>query len=192
MRYGRSWLVSDLYPTVADRSERDVARGENRTFVAYDTNGSLEVAALQTVGAVSSPSLDQLLGLAQELSQKEPSNLAVLDRQSEEQIVAAILEFDLPNVDRVAFLAQLGCKSRRIATLKASCELRTEAVEHRRGDMCLEGRVPFSDECTPRPALGRRKHFLKRCFDIWRCLSPPDLRCDTQEKRKAKKNPPRS
>jgi hypothetical protein len=136
--------------------------------------------------------LDQLLSLAQQLSQKKTSDFAVLDRQSEEQIVAAILEFELPNVHRETFLVQLGYKSRRIAMLKARCELRTEAVEHRRGDIGLEGRVPFSDECTPRPALGRRKHFLKHCFDIWRRLSPPDLRSDTQEKRKAKKKTSRS
>jgi hypothetical protein len=49
--------------------------------------------------------LDQLLGLAQQLSQKKPSNFSVLDRQSKEQIVATILEFDLPDVDRVTFLA---------------------------------------------------------------------------------------
>jgi hypothetical protein len=128
--------------------------------------------------------LDQLLGLARQLAQKKTSDFAALDRQSEEQIVAAILEFELPNVDRETFLVQLGYKSRRIATLKARCKLRTEAVEHRRGDICLEGRIPFSDECTPRPVLGCRKHFLEHCFDIWRRLSPPDLR-DTQEKRKA-------
>jgi hypothetical protein len=131
--------------------------------------------------------LDQLLGLTQQLAQKETSDFAVLDRQSEEQIVAATLEFELPNVHRETFLVQLGYKSRRIATLKAGRELRTEAVEHRRGDIFLEGRVPFSDECTSRSALGRRKHFLKHRFDIWRRLSPPDLRSDTQEKRNAKK-----
>src|SRR5208282_2068537 len=123
------------------------------------------------------------------LMHKKPANLAVLDRESEQQIVAAILEFDLPDVHSVTVLAQLGYKGRRIATLQAGCELRTEAVEHRRGDISLERRVPISDECISRRALGRSKHSLERCVDIRRHLSPAALGSDAQEKRKAEKAP---
>jgi len=100
-------------------------------------------------GGSKQAELDQFLGLALQLSQKKTTDFSVLDRQSEEQIVAAILELELPNVHGETLLVQLGYKSGCIATLKARRELRTEAVEHRRGDICLEGCVPFGDECTP-------------------------------------------
>ncbi len=58
---------------------------------------------------------DQLPGLVQQLAQKKTSDFAALDRQREEQIVATILEFKLPNVYRETFLVQLRYKSRRIA-----------------------------------------------------------------------------
>src|SRR5271167_4530900 len=108
------------------------------------------------------------------LAQKETTNLAIFDYQSDESVIAAVFEFELPQVDLVAPLIQPSQESCEIALTQARRKLRAKTVEHRLRHGRLERSVAAGDEIWQRLRLRCGKHILHRRLDLRRCL---DLRC---------------